>query len=111
MATMTRKARGSQSLIDKTKAIFFSSKGFPIILTFTVLAILFVLFRMKGVELDYQVNYINKEIDEVSVENKDLKARKARLMSVDKYGQDAWIGPTAPKPNYSNSIGPVELCT
>mgnify|MGYP003642594968 CR=1 FL=1 len=84
MATMTRKARGSQSLIDKTKAIFFSSRGFPIILTFTVLAILFVLFRMKGVELDYQVNYINKEIDEISVENKDLKARKARLMSVDK---------------------------
>lgn len=84
MATMTRKARGSQSLIDKTKAIFFSSRGFPIILTFTVLAILFVLFRMKGVELDYQVNFLNKEIDEISVENKDLKARKARLMSVEK---------------------------
>lgn len=84
MATMTRKARSSQSLIDKTKAIFFSSRGFPIILTFTVLAVLFVLFRMKGVELDYQVNIVNKDIEEVSVENKDLKARKARLMSVDR---------------------------
>ena len=84
MATMTRKARGSQSLIEKTKAIFFSSRGFPIILTFTILAVLFVLFRMKGVELDYQVNIVNKDIEEISVENKDLKARRARLMSVDR---------------------------
>tara|TARA_R110002049_G_scaffold260900_1_gene436983 strand:+ start:4170 stop:4490 length:321 start_codon:yes stop_codon:yes gene_type:complete len=84
MATVRRKAKSSQNLIDKTKAIFFSSRGFPIILTFTVLAILFVLFRMKTVELDYQVNYLNKEIEEIVVENKDLKARKAKLMSVDK---------------------------
>lgn len=85
MATIARKSsKRSQSLIDKTKFIFFSSRGFPIILTFTVLAILFVLFRMKTVELDYQVNFLNKEIDEVIVENKDLKARKAKLMSVDK---------------------------
>ncbi len=84
MATVRRKVKGTQGLIEKTKSIFFSSRGFPIILTFTVLAILFVLFRMKTVELDYQVNYLNKEIDEVVVENKDLKARKAKLMSVDK---------------------------
>lgn len=84
MATIARKARSSQSLIEKTKTIFFSSRGFPIILTFTVLAVLFVLFRMKGVELDYQINIVNKEIDEVSVENKELKARKARLMSVER---------------------------
>lgn len=85
MATIARKSsKRSQSLIDKTKSIFFSSRGFPIILTFTVLAILFVLFRMKTVELDYQVNFLNKEIEEVIVENKDLKARKAKLMSVDR---------------------------
>lgn len=85
MATMARKSpRRSLSLIEKTKSIFFSSRGFPIILTFTVLAIMFVLFRMKTVELDYQVNFLNKEIEEVVVENKDLKARKAKLMSVDK---------------------------
>ena len=37
---------------------------------------------MKGVELDYKITSMNKDIDKVSLDNKELKAKKARLLSV-----------------------------
>ena len=64
--------------------VFLSSQGFPIFLTFTVLAILFVLFRMKGVEQNYKITSISKDIEEVVLEGKELKAKKARMLSVKK---------------------------
>lgn len=47
-----------------------------------MLGLLFVLFRMKGVELDYKITSVNKDIDKVVLDNKELKAKKARLLSV-----------------------------
>ena len=46
------------------------------------MAILFVLFRMKSVEIDYKVSDVNKDIEKVMLENKELKAKKAKMLSV-----------------------------
>lgn len=37
---------------------------------------------MKGVELDYKITSVNKDIEKVVLDNKELKAKKARLLSV-----------------------------
>jgi len=64
------------------RKVLFNSQGFPIFLVCTVLAILFVLFRMKVVELDYGINDLNKKIDQVRIDQKELNAQKSRLLSV-----------------------------
>ena len=57
MAPRTRTTRTKKNPVkDKVKAIFLSTQGLPIVLSFVVLTILFVLFRMKGVELNYQIS-------------------------------------------------------
>ena len=72
---------GISNMMGKLKGFFLSSQILPLILAFFTLAILFVLFRMKGVELDYRISDINKDIKRVSLENKELKAEKAKLLS------------------------------
>ncbi|MBL6988421.1 MAG: hypothetical protein ISR65_01510 [Bacteriovoracaceae bacterium] len=64
------------------KRILFSSQGFPIFLTITVLGILFVLFRMRAVELDYEIMDVSKQYTKLELENKELKAKRAKLLSV-----------------------------
>lgn len=83
---MASKARSAEKiqLGKKIKEIIFSSQGFPIFLSFTTLAILFVLFRMKNVEMDYTISKTNREIEKVVLDNKELKAKKARMLSADK---------------------------
>lgn len=66
---------------DKLKETFLSSQGLPISLAFITISILFVLFRMKGVELDYKINEVNSKIEKSVLENKELKAKKANLLS------------------------------
>ncbi len=91
MAT-TRRSTGSKAvknsnfseLLIKIKAIIFSTQGFPIFIAFTTLAVLFVVFRMKNVEMDYKISKANKEIEKVVLDNKELKAKKARLLSAEK---------------------------
>ena len=68
----------------RIKSIVFSSQGFPIVLMATVLAVLFVLFRMKGVELDYNFTEVRKKIDHSKIVEKSLKAKRARMLSVKK---------------------------
>jgi cell division protein FtsL len=68
--------------VETIKKLVLSSKGLPLFLSFAVLAMLFVLFRMKGVELDYKISNIDQQIDRISLESKELKARKAKLLSV-----------------------------
>ncbi len=68
---------------EKIKSVLFSSQGLPIFLNFAGLAILFVLFRMKSIELDYKLTDENRKIENLVVLNKDLKAKKAKLLSVD----------------------------
>jgi len=67
---------------DQFRNFATSSRGFPFILSLTVICILFVLFRMKGVEQDYQFNKIVKNINSEVIISKELQAEKARLLSV-----------------------------
>lgn len=69
---------------NKIKEIVFSSRGFPIFLSFTTLAILFVLFRMKNVEMDYKISKSNRDIEKVLLDNKELKAKNARMLSTER---------------------------
>lgn len=80
----SKKSSEKIQLGQKIKEIIFSSQGFPIFLSFTTLAILFVLFRMKNVEMDYTISKTNREIEKVIMDNKELKAKKARMLSADK---------------------------
>lgn len=75
----------------KIKEIIFSSQGFPIFLSFTTLAIMFVLFRMKNVEMDYTISKTNREIEKVILDNKELKAKKARMLSAEKLRKLAMV--------------------
>lgn len=68
-------------ITNKLKETFFSSQGLPLSLAFITISILFVLFRMKGVELDYKVNEVDSKIEKSQLENKELKAKKAKLLS------------------------------
>lgn len=68
----------------KIKEVIFSTQGLPIFLSFTTLAILFVLFRMKNVEMDYKISKANRDIEKVLMDNKELKAKSARMLSTDK---------------------------
>ncbi len=67
---------------EKVKSIFFSAQGMPIVLCLITVTILFVLFRMKGVEMNYQINSIQKDVEKVKVEGKELKAKKAKYLSI-----------------------------
>lgn len=80
----SKKSTESFQLGSKIKEIIFSSQGFPIFLSFTTLAILFVLFRMKNVEMDYTISSTNRDIEKVIMDNKELKAKKARMLSAEK---------------------------
>ena len=62
--------------------VFFNPQVFPICLFLMVVGVLFVLFRMKSVELDYKVSEVNKKIRKNEVENKKLEASKAKLLSI-----------------------------
>lgn len=77
-----KKTTLSQNIRTKIKEIAFSVQGFPLIITFSSLAVLFVLFRMKSVEIDYKISETNKMIEDAQSKNKDLKAIRANLLSV-----------------------------
>jgi hypothetical protein len=80
--TKAKKTTKKSPFKDKMKSIFLSAQGLPIVLSLVVITILFVLFRMKGVEMNYQLSSISKDIEKVKVEGKELKAKKAKLLSV-----------------------------
>jgi cell division protein FtsL len=74
----------TKGFIAKLKSLLLSSRVLPFVLAFTMFGVLFVLFRMKGVEMDYKISALNKDIERVVFENKELKAKKAKLLSIRK---------------------------
>lgn len=62
----------------------FNPQALPFTLTFTTLAVLFVAFRMKGIEQAYSLGHINNDFQKATISNKELKAQRAREMSVPK---------------------------
>lgn len=87
MAPTKKSVANKPSIGKKIKEVIFSSQGFPIFLSFTSLAVLFVLFRMKNVEMDYKITNTNREIEKVLLDNKELKAKKAKMLSPEKLRQ------------------------
>jgi len=69
---------------NRLMEFLFNPQALPFTLTFTTLAILFVAFRMKGIEQAYSLNIINADIDKAIIRNKELKAQRAKEMSVPK---------------------------
>jgi cell division protein FtsL len=59
-------------------------KEFSILVSFIVIfSLALVFFRMKGIEQDYQFSSLNSKIENELLENKDLRARRAKLLSVE----------------------------
>lgn len=79
-----RRKRAKNSSFDKLKDFLLNSKTLPLIFSFSVLGIMFVLVRMKGVEQDYSFNEIEKRTKIQRVQNKELKAKRARELSMKK---------------------------
>jgi hypothetical protein len=79
---MALRKKGSFKFKNKLMEFLLNPKALPFTLTFTTLAILFIGFRMKGIEQAYLLNIIDKDIYKVTIRNKELKAQRAREMSV-----------------------------
>jgi hypothetical protein len=77
-----RKKKNSGLVKNSIKNFVLSTEGFPFVLTLTVVSILFVLFRMKGIEQEYQLAELNKLKGRLVFETKELRAKRARLLSV-----------------------------
>lgn len=82
-----RRAKNSRS--DGLLKSFFNkyiltSQTMPLIFVLSTIGILFVLIRMKGIEQDYKFNELTKRVKVEKIENKELKAKRARLLSVKK---------------------------
>ena len=69
-------------VVEKIREIIFGPSGLPIFVSFAVMALLFVLFRLKSIELEYKIAEKVKEIQKAEQESKDINAAKARLLSV-----------------------------
>ena len=67
---------------NKVFQTLFSPSVLPFTLTFSCMAVLFVTIRMKSIEQAYQLNGLNQLIDKAVVQNKELKAERARMLSV-----------------------------
>ena len=59
-----------------------SAQSLPLFMVIGVLIVLFVLFRMKLVELNYKVAEVNMALEKVLEDHKALKVQKAQLLSV-----------------------------
>lgn len=81
---MALRRKGKFKFNNRLMEFLFNPQALPFTLTFTTLAILFVAFRMKGIEQAYSLNNINQDIEKAIIRNKELKAERAREMSVPK---------------------------
>lgn len=63
-------------------SFIFEQQIYPIALMGVVLCILFVVFRMKNVELDYSITKYKNILSKVKIEQKELEAKKAKILSI-----------------------------
>ncbi len=82
---MALRKKGSKfKFNNRLMEFLFNPSALPFTLVFTTLAVLFVAFRMKGIEQAYAINHINSDMQKAVINNKELKAQRAREMSVPK---------------------------
>lgn len=81
---MALRKKNGTAFNNRLIEFLFNPKALPFTLTFTILAVAFVGFRMKGIEQAYELNNIENDINKAIIRNKELKAQRAREMSVPK---------------------------
>ena len=81
---MARRKKKENEIIVFLNQFILNAKTLPIVISFSILGVLFVLIRMKGVEQDYKLNEIVKSTKILQIENKELKAQKASVLSIKK---------------------------
>jgi hypothetical protein len=74
----------SSGLLKNNKVIqtLFNPRVLPFTLTFSCLAVLFVTIRMRSIEQAYQLDGLETNLNKVLIQNKELKAQRARMLSV-----------------------------
>jgi hypothetical protein len=68
--------------INGLNYIFKHIKWFGAFFSLALIGVGYVVVRMKNVELDYDYNTVIGQYHEVGLKNKELKARKAKHLSV-----------------------------
>jgi len=81
---MALRKKSSFKFNNRVLDFFFNPRALPYSLSFITLSVLFVGFRMKGIEQAYEINKLEIEIEKSVIQNKELKAHRAREMSVQK---------------------------
>ncbi len=82
---VVRRTRKKQNPFLKSIANkLLTSNTLPLIFVVAVLGIMFVLIRMKGIEQDYKYTDLGKRLGIQKIKNKELKAQRARELSVKK---------------------------
>ena len=80
---MVRRAKKKQNVILKfISDRIITSQSLPLIFVVSILGVMFVLIRMKGIEQDYKYNELAKRIKVQKIQNKELKAQKAKELSI-----------------------------
>lgn len=80
---MVRRAKKKQNIILKfISDRIITSQSLPLIFVVSILGVMFVLIRMKGIEQDYKYNELAKRIKVQKIQNKELKAQKAKELSI-----------------------------
>jgi hypothetical protein len=80
---VVRRTRKKQNLFLKyVSDKVFTSQTLPLIFVVSILGIMFVLIRMKGIEQDYKYHEVAKRIKIQKVQNKEFKAKRAKELSV-----------------------------
>ncbi|MBY0516015.1 MAG: hypothetical protein K2P81_03830 [Bacteriovoracaceae bacterium] len=67
---------------NKVLQTLIQPRVLPFTLTFSCMAVLFVTIRMKSIEQAYQLDGLANAMDKAIVENKEIKAQRARMLSV-----------------------------
>jgi len=67
---------------NKVLQTLFHPRILPFTLTFSCMAVLFVTIRMKSIEQAYQLDGLANATEKAIVQNKELKAQRARMLSV-----------------------------
>lgn len=81
---MALRKKKSSGLLKNNKVIqtLFNPRVLPFTLTFSCLAVLFVTIRMRSIEQAYQLDGLETNLNKVLIQNKELKAQRARMLSV-----------------------------
>jgi cell division protein FtsL len=81
---MALRKKSTYKLNNKVLDFFFNPTALPYTISFITLSVMFVGFRMKGIEQAYEQNKLKSHIEKELMRNKELKAQRANEMSVPK---------------------------